>query len=120
MEPSFREFSLFQTISAAYQLSSFVPANLHIAHDRLQLAFVDDWTHFDFGIKPVSDFERLCSRDKLIDEAPENLFVYDHTTGSGAALTRGSKTAPDDPVNCQIEVSILHHHNDVLPTHLQV
>src|SRR5439155_9072227 len=53
-------------------------------------------------------------------EVFKHLLVNHHSAGGSTALARGSKTAPDSTINCQIKVGIVHDDDDILAAHFQV
>jgi len=43
-----------------------------------------------------------------------------HSAGRGAALAGGAEATPDGAVHREVQLGVVHHHDDVLAAHLQV
>ena len=72
------------------------------------------------SIQPVADAKLAHARNETLDEFVVYDFVNDDTACGRASLPRGAELASHAAVHCQIELRIVHHHDDVLAAHLEM
>jgi hypothetical protein len=87
--------------------------------DTLELALAHDRADVGSGVEAVAELEPAHPRVELIGELAEDRLVHDDAAGCRAALAGGPESAPDDPVQGEPEVRVIHHDDGVLPTHFQ-
>ena len=107
-------------MTAAREPRAFLLADLDVLHHRLELAPADRGPHLRRRIEAVADAQRPGARDEPLEERRVDLLVDDDAAGGGAALAAGAEAAPQAPLDRQLEVRIVHDHDDVLAAHLEV
>ena len=71
------------------------------------------------GIQAVAHLQLLGSRDEPVDEVVRDGTVGDDPGRGGAALPRGAERGPDDPLEREVEVRVVHDDDRVLPAKLR-
>jgi hypothetical protein len=84
------------------------------------LPSADRRSHLRRRIEPVADPERFRASHELFEKRLVELLVHDDTARRGAALAARAKATPQAPLHRQLEVRIVHDHDDVLAAHLEV
>src|SRR5437899_2785019 len=97
-----------QPVPAAYELRAFLPADLDIRRDGLELSLTDHRPHLRIGTKAIADAQRPRSGDELIQEAVVHLLVDHDAAGGRAALAAGAEPAPQTSLDRKLEVRIVH------------
>ena len=81
------------------------------------MALVDERPHLHGRIKTVTDLERPRALHELLHEVFVHVLMHRDAAGGGATLPGGSEAAPDGAVHGKVQVSVLHHQDDVLAAH---
>ena len=72
------------------------------------------------GSRPSPTRSAARPRDEAIEERPVHLLVHDDAAGGRAALAGRAEAAPQAAVDRQLEIRVVHDHDDVLAAHLEV
>ncbi len=85
----------------------------------LELRKIDDRPDIDAFVQAIAQAQGFDTRHKHIDQFVANGLVRDHAAASGAALSGGAIGAPQDTLDRQAKVGIVHHDYGVFAAHLQ-
>ena len=72
------------------------------------------------GRRPSPTTSDRVARHELIDERAIDLLVHHDTACRGAALSGRPEPAPETAVDGELEVGVIHDHDDVLAAHLEM
>ena len=120
MEEAARELAGGNPLSTAHQAGALTTSDLDVAAHRVQLPAADNRPHLHSSIEAVADFQLARPFNEPVQERLVHALMHDDAAGCRAALSRGAETAPQTSVDRQVEVRVLHDHDDVLAAHLEV
>ncbi len=104
---------------AAKQLGALLLADLDVLGHHLALRLAHQRADLDVLVEAVSHAQRAGRRDQAVGEPLRDGPVQDEPAGGGAALAGGAERAPEDSLQCEIQVGVVHHDLRVLPSQLQ-
>src|SRR6185436_20094716 len=99
---------------------AFLLPDLDVAHHRLQLRVADRRPHLHAVRRTVADAQRLHAAREFREELIVYPLVHDDAARGRAPLPRRPEAAPDTAFHRQLQLRIVHHHDDVLAAHLEV
>src|SRR5947207_2330726 len=109
-----------ERMPAARQPRAFLASDLDVFHDGLELTTAHRRSHLGRGVEPVADAQCPGSGDELFEKRLIDPLVYDDAACGGAALAARAEPAPEASFHRQLEVGVLHDHDDVLAAHLEM
>jgi hypothetical protein len=80
----------------------------------------DGRAHLSRGVGSVTDAKGSGPRDELFEKGLVHVLVDDDAARGGAALAGRAEPAPEASFDGQLEVRVVHDHDDVLSAHLEV
>ena len=86
--------------------------------DPLELRGGDHRTNVGRRLEAATEPQFLGAPDELIDEPVRDGAVRDHARRGGAALPGRAECAPHDPVQRQVDIGVVEHHDRVLTAEL--
>src|SRR5512134_97769 len=106
-------------LPAQDQLRPLLLPDLHVPLDLLPARLVDQGPHVGGRLEPGAQPQRFGGLRHHPDELVVDLPVHDQPAGGGAALSGGAEGAPQDAVERQVQVGVVHHDHGVLAAHLE-
>ena len=98
----------------------FLATNLYVLDDGFELPFADERSDIGRRIETLTNTKRTDAVLELLHERLVHRSMHHDAAGGSTALTGRSKTAPDTSIDCQIQVGVIHHHDDVLAAHFEM
>ena len=120
MEEAFGVRARGQRMAAAGERRTLLRADLDVLHDRLPLLGADQRSHLRTGIEAFADAQRPRTRHESIEKRAIHPLVNDDAARRRAALAGRPEATPQAAFDGEVEIRIVHHHDDVLAAHLQV
>jgi hypothetical protein len=88
--------------------------------DLVERIPVDHWAEIGVGVPAGADPHLLRALDQPLLELAVHRLVHDHAAGSSAALAGRAKGRPDDPLDRELQVGVVHDDDPVLAAELEV
>ena len=104
-------------------MSSVAPSSFPIPRvgvDLLERGGVDDGADVGVVLPARAEAQRLGALDEPCGEIVVEALVDDDAARRGAALTGGTERRPEDPVDREVEVGVVHDDDRVLAAELEV
>jgi hypothetical protein len=109
-----------QPLARRGQASALLLADRHVFDHALQLRVADVGPHLRARVEAIAHPQRPGPGHKCLEELRVHLLVHDHAAGGGATLPRRAEAAPERAIDCQVEIGVVHHEDDVLAAHLEM
>ena len=88
--------------------------------DLLERGAVDDRADVGVVLEAVAEPQLLGALDELRLELVVDLLVRDHAARRGAALAGRAERRPEDPLDREVDVGVVHDDDRVLAAELEV
>ncbi len=109
-----------QALPAAEELGPLVLPDLHVALDGLELRLVDAAAPSAPSGRARCRPAGLARGRRSARRTPRRRLVHGDAARRRAALAGRAEAAPHGAVDREVEVGVVHHHDDVLAAHLEV
>src|SRR4029079_2125515 len=119
VEEALVETVLRRDLATGQELRPLALADLGVRVDLVERSAVDDRTDVDVLLEAVAELELLRALDELRLERLVDLRPDDDAARGGAALARRAERGPEDPVDGEIDVGVVHHDDRVLAAELE-
>ena len=111
---------LGRDLAAGQERRALVLADLGVRVDLLQRRAVHDRADVRRVLEPVAEPELLGSLDELRRERVVDALAGDDAARGGAALAGRAEGRPEDPLDGEVEVGVVHDDDGVLAAELEV
>ena len=115
-----REVALVRDLAAGEERRAVVLADLRVRVDLLERRAVDDRTDVGVVLPARAEAQRLGALDEPSRERVVEALVHDDPARRRAALAGCAERRPDDAVDGEVEVGVVHDDDRVLAAELEV
>src|SRR6266487_443161 len=105
-------------LATGQELRALVLSDLRVGVDLLERRLVDHRPDVGVVLPAGAEPHLLDARDEARGELVVDGLVDDHAARGRAALARGAESRPDDAVDGQIEIGVVHDDDRVLAAEL--
>ena len=109
-----------QRMATRQQAGAFPLADLDVARHRGALCVAHERSHLHALVEPVAHAQRLHALDEFLDKRVVHALVDHDAAGGGAPLPGRPEPAPQAALHGQLELRVVHDHDDVLAAHFEV
>ena len=107
-------------LAAGQQLRALALADLGVRVDLLDRRLVDHGADVGVVLPRRADPQLLGARDELLLQLLVDAALHDHARRRGAALAGRAERRPDDAVDREVDVGVVHDDDRVLAAELEV
>ena len=107
-------------MAAARERRAFLLADLDVLHHGLSCCLADRRPHLSVRVEAVADAQRFTRATNASTKLLVDLLVHHDAARRRAALAGRAEAAPHAALHRELEVRVVHHHDDVLAAHLEV
>src|SRR5205823_313833 len=111
--------SFARDLTATQQPRAFILADLDVFMYGLACTLIDQWPNVYLGIEAVTELQTFGTRRQRFDQLRPDALLDDQAAGCCAALPGRAERAPQDRLDSQVKIRVVHDDDRVLAAEFQ-